>query len=83
MKNAKRIEKLRKMIAAQEAHTRLMISVDPEMASIPASKRIAYVFRAELQHLEAGKTRTSFDLNAATAEARAVFGFNAANKEVR
>lgn len=73
MKNAKRIEKLRKMIAAQEAHTRLMISVDPEMPSIPASKRIAVVFRKELEHLESGKTRTSFDLNAATAAARAEF----------
>jgi hypothetical protein len=73
MRNAKRIEKLRKLVAAQEAHTRMMISVDPEMASIPASKRIAVVFRAELAHLEAGKTRTSFDMNAAIAAARAEF----------
>ena len=73
MANEKRIEKLRKLIRAQEAHTRMMILHDPEMASIPASKRIASVFRAELAHLEAGKTRTSFDLNAATAAARAEF----------
>jgi hypothetical protein len=73
MRNAKRIEYLRKLIPAQEAHTRMMIALDPTMPSIPASKRIAVVFRAELAHLEAGKTRTSFDLNAASAAARAEF----------
>ena len=43
MKNAKRIEYLRKLIPAQEAHTRMMIALDPTMPSIPASKRVRLV----------------------------------------
>ena len=61
---------LREKIARQDAHIARMIAHDPTQASIRAAKRIAFVKRAELAHLEQGGTRKTFDLFAAAAAAR-------------
>lgn len=67
----KQIAKLEKSLATQEAHLERMIAKNPTSPSIKAAKRIVFVFRAELTHLKAGNTAELFDLNAASAAARA------------
>lgn len=64
------IKKLSREIVDQEAHVARMIEQNPASPSIRAGKRILFVFRATLAHLEAGNSAESFDLNAASAAAR-------------
>lgn len=61
---------LREKIARQDAHIARMIAHDPTQASIKAAKRIAFVMRAEMAHLENGGSRSTFDLFAAADAAR-------------
>ena len=67
----KKIKALEAAIASQEAHVARMIAHNPaQVPAIRAAKRIAFVKRAELQHLLNGGTSATFDLFAAAAAAR-------------
>jgi hypothetical protein len=71
--NAKRINKLRELVPAQEAHVARMIEHGSGIGAVRAAQRIAMVFRAELANLEAGGSWTTADFNAALVAARAAF----------
>jgi hypothetical protein len=73
--NAKRINELRELVPAQEAHVVRMIEHGSAIATVNGAQRIAMVFRAELANLEAGGSWTTADFNAAITAARAAFPF--------
>ena len=70
-KHLEAINALREQYLAQERHVVRMTAHNPaQVPAIRAAKRIAFVKRAELAHLEQGGTRKTFDLFAAAAAAR-------------
>ena len=64
---AKALEQAEDQLTLQMAHVVRMIDARQPEAAIRAAKRLVYVFQMKVDHLESGKSETTFDIAAAGA----------------